>query len=289
MWNKKGILIYNASLQGEKFTSLHQWYIESAMSEGIALSLCSTLELQVMIKESKVEEQLACDFVLFLDKDVHLAQLLEKKGIHVFNSSEVIRICDDKKSTYTTLLGSDVTLIDTIFAPLLFKEATMDTYYDWVEEQLGYPFVVKAAQGSFGEQVHKVDSREMFLQLELQYATTSRLYQRFMDAKGIDYRLFTVGQEVVCTVKRENKYDFRANVTNGGIMSVISCKEEMKRIALSCVTTLQADFLGIDLLEVDGVYYVCEINSNAHSYNAFLATGISVPSKIFEWILKCLG
>lgn len=288
MLNKKGILIYNASLQGDKFTTLHQWYVESAIFQGIALSLCSTLELHVMIRASKVKENLDCDFVLFLDKDVHLAQLLEKKGIRVFNSSEVIRICDDKKTTYTKLLGCDVLLIDTIFAPLLFKEVDMKEYYDWVEKQLGYPFVFKAAQGSFGEQVHKVENREMFIDLEQHYISTSRLYQRFMYTEGIDYRLFTVGDEVVCTMKRENKYDFRANITNGGVMSVVSCKEEMKRIALLCVEALQADFLGIDLLEVDGVFYLCEINSNAHSYNAYLASGINVPIKIFEWIKKCI-
>ena len=39
------------------------------------------------------------DFVIYLDKDIYLARLLEKAGYRLFNKADFIKLCDDKNLT----------------------------------------------------------------------------------------------------------------------------------------------------------------------------------------------
>ena len=48
------------------------------------------------------------DFVVFLDKDILLAQYLKNEGIPVFNDPDVIEICDNKARQYMALAKAQV-------------------------------------------------------------------------------------------------------------------------------------------------------------------------------------
>lgn len=289
MKSKHAMLVYNASLTSAKFTQLHELYVQSAASLGIALSLCSNLELVQSIEQGKGKvDLLHVDFVLFLDKDLLLAKLLEAQGLRLFNSARVIELCDDKRLTYVALANHNLPLIDTIFAPLLFAPCDLHGFNETLKARFGFPMVLKAAFGSFGQQVHLVENEAMLHELQAQYQTIPHLYQRYIAAStGVDVRIQMVKDEVVAAVKRTNATDFRANVTSGGTMESFDPPLAFCEVAKQIARILQSDFIGVDLLmDEAGNPLVCEVNSNAHIVNLLAVTHINVATAIFKHILK---
>ena len=57
------------------------------------------------------------DFMTNFDKDCYVSSLLEKAGFHLFNSSEVIHIHDDKMLIHVVSAGRGITLPKTISCP----------------------------------------------------------------------------------------------------------------------------------------------------------------------------
>lgn len=101
----------------------------------------------------------APDAILFFDKDIRLARVLEKT-CPLFNPAEGIALADDKIATYDAL-APFLPMIDTIPAPFHYRpQAPKDEFLDYVEARFGYPMVIKAAKGSFGEQVYLAKNRD---------------------------------------------------------------------------------------------------------------------------------
>ena len=95
-----GWLIVNGFLHTKKFSELTDLFLLAAKRCGVSLTVYTNCEILVDVQE-KIKEK--PDFVLFWDKDILLAKFLEKQKIPVYNSSEAIRICDDKRLTYLAL------------------------------------------------------------------------------------------------------------------------------------------------------------------------------------------
>ena len=100
----KGILVTNAFWQWRKeaFDSLANALLDAAKKRNIDLIprtnqdfLCALPDLPAVDGDA--------DFVLFWDKDVRLARMLEQAGLPVFNSSRAIALCDDKTLTHLAL------------------------------------------------------------------------------------------------------------------------------------------------------------------------------------------
>ncbi len=267
----KGILVVNHFLKGEKFDTLHAHLTRAAAAMGIELETKTNLDLAC-------SDEVSADFILFWDKDVNLAARLEAMGLRVFNSARAIELCDDKAKTYLALLGK-VKQPKTFIAPLRFNGETPDDFIETAAEKLGLPLVFKECFGSFGEQVHLCESA---CEIKSQVTDNPFLLQEFIaESSGADKRLEVVGGEVVACVRRENKNDFRSNVTNGGTMTACTPTYEEKALALTACNALGLDFGGVDIL--DGGY-VCEVNSNAHIINIMNAAGVDIAPKILEYI-----
>lgn len=269
-----GILIVNHFLKGEKFDILHSHLVQSAMSLGINLIVKTNLEAVFMSERP--------DFVLFWDKDIMLAKSLERRGIPVFNSSEAIRKCDNKAETYIALSGV-VKQPKTLIAPMTFFRADFTEFVDGAVKILGLPLVFKECYGSFGEQVFLCRTKE-----EIISHISEKLFilQEFISgANGSDIRIEVVGGRAVCAMRRENKNDFRANITNGGTAYPYEPTEKQCRIAVDACRVLGLDFGGVDILCDD---ILCEVNSNAHIINIMNSTGVDIAPMIFEDILNKL-
>lgn len=266
----KGILAVNHFLNTQKFNTLHSYLLKSAKRCGISLELKTNLELSLEVPDT--------DFVLFWDKDTNLAARIEKMGIPVFNSAKSIALCDDKAKTYIALDGV-VRQPKTIVAPKTYFKADFSEFVDGAVKILGLPLVFKECFGSFGEQVWLCRSKQ-----EIMSHITEKpfILQEFIAvSSGHDVRIEVVGGRAVAAVRRENKKDFRANVTNGGTMLKYEPTDEEKKIAAKACSALGLTFGGVDIL--DGGL-VCEVNSNAHIINIMNCTGIEIAPMIFEEI-----
>ena len=76
------------------------------------------------------------DFVIFLDKDILLANFLKNSGIPVFNDPDVIETCDNKAIQYLELSKQGIPMPETIIAPKVYPNFTIKNsdYYEQVSD-----------------------------------------------------------------------------------------------------------------------------------------------------------
>lgn len=282
----KGWLVVNEFLQNQKFSELTKLFLCAAKKANVSLSVYTNAELLADTKELLKQRP---DFVLFWDKDIVLGNYLEAQGIPLYNSVDAIRLCDDKRLTHIALMREGIPSPRTIMAPMTYPNIgfTNHDFFEYVERELTYPFVVKEAFGSFGEQVYLVRDRKELQQRIKGTSTTELLFQEYIpESRGRDVRLQVVGDRVVASMYRYSNTDFRANVTAGGKMKNYTPSEEESSLALRAARAVGADFAGVDLLFGAEGPLVCEVNSNAHFKNIQTCTGVPVAEEIIQYICE---
>ena len=264
----------NAYLKSEKFETLYRHLQNAATEAGISLALRTNEEMLFSGERP--------DFVLFWDKDVNVASLLEKRGIPVFNSAASIALCDDKARTYLALKDV-VPQPETVLAPLSFFATDYTAFIRKAAEKLGLPLVYKECCGSFGEQVYLCHTVAEALS---HVNGKPFLLQKYVaESVGEDMRLEIVDGKCVAAMKRTNKKDFRSNLTNGGTAVPYTPTAEQEEIAVRACEALGLTFGGVDMLKGN---IVCEVNSNAHIINLMNVTGVDIAPLMFEAIRKKL-
>ena len=293
-----GWLIVNRFLYTTKFSELYKWICDAAELYNVELSLYTNAELQFNIGGATDNcNNMFCrvakpDFVLFYDKDLRLAQMLEKQGIRLFNCSKAIELCDDKSLMHLELAGQ-VPMPDTYCAPFTYENIgyTDTAFVDNMFKLLGAPLVVKEVFGSFGQQVYLCDSPDSVNALFQRIGGKRVLFQRFIKSSfGRDLRLNVVGDEVIAAMYRYNEHgDFRANISNGGSMKPHVPTEHESELAIKTAKLLNLDFCGVDLLFAeDESPLLCEVNSNAHFKSIYQCTGVNAAEAIIRHIVHTL-
>lgn len=289
-----GWLVVNGYLQSEKFDEIYGWLIKAAEKRKFELRKIANDQLDsiLQISSGKTDWRVKPDFVLFWDKDVRLAKMLEAEGFRVFNSGEAIEICDDKALTFIKLKNTDIKMPKTFVAPMTFDKEYKDyTFVLQVQESLGYPMVIKENKGSFGEQVYLVNNYNEAVDKIKNIRHCNFIMQEFVErSKGNDVRIHVVGDKVVTAMERINEDDFRANVTNGGKMKGYKPSEAQCEMALKVCRHLKLDFAGVDIMfGKNGEPVLCEVNSNAHFKNIYDCTKVNVAEQIIDYILEEIG
>ncbi len=283
-------VIYNGSLTSDKFKDQAELLQEAAERVGIHAELKKNYE--VMIDLAIVIEQRP-DFVVFLDKDILLAQFLKNSGIPVFNDPEVIETCDNKAKQYLELSKHGIPMPETIIAPKVYPAFSIrdSGYYEQVLTRLGLPMVIKEGHGSFGMKVYLIETEEQFYDKTEELRGIDYVFQKFIaTSRGRDIRVNIVGGEIVAAMYRYSETDFRANITNGGVASKIELTEQQKSLAIQASHAVGAEFAGVDLLfGEDEEPLVCEVNAAAHIRNIYNVTGINVADAMIAYILRKLA
>jgi len=290
-----GWIVYNEFLSSEKFIEPVQQLCNAATARGLRLYPKTNAAISYTLHSTGIifNEKLP-DFVIFWDKDIRLAKALELIGIRVFNSSESIEICDDKSLTGLLLSRNNIKIPKTILAPKTYASFGYSNkdFLDYVVSELGFPMVVKESRGSFGQQVFLANDKEEINEIIDSVNGRPVIFQELIKSSfGRDIRINVVGREIVAAMYRYSiTGDFRANVTNGGLMEKYSPSEEECAIAIKCLDIIGLDFAGVDILFGDqGEPIVCEVNSNAHMKNIFDCTGIDVSYNIIDHISSVMS
>lgn len=283
-----GILICNGYVNSKKFDEFYDFVIESFNAENITMKLVKNTDIPLIINENPFEEQV--DFILFLDKDISLARHLELLGYKVYNSSTSIEICDDKGKTHIELINDKkINMPKTMLLPFSYEKNY--PIFDSLLKEFDLPFIVKERKGSFGEQVFLVYSENDWNKI-IMNSSSSLLIQEYINYKfHEDYRIYVVGEVVICSFKRTGKdNDFRANVTLGGKMEQVSLNKDYENMAIHITKKLGLTFAGLDFIEdKNGKPIFIEANSNAHYLNAYKVSGINIASKIAQYIKQDLS
>lgn len=296
---RTAILIVNEYLNSNKFNEIHMWLVEAAKRYGIDLKIYTNAQIMVSLgfpdenRNLVLDEYIKPEFILFWDKDIHLAKHLELLGYLVFNSSHGIEVCDDKALTHIILQNAGIPMPKTILAPMTF-DGIGYTNYDFVSRviaRLEFPMIIKECFGSFGQQVYLVNDKEELIDKIKEIGTKPMLFQEFIKSSfARDIRLNVVGEKVVASMYRyTDTGDFRANISNGGKMQPYKPTKEQEDLAINCCKILGLDFAGVDIMfgKMEEPI-ICEVNSNAHFKNIYDCTGVNVANYMIEHILSKL-
>lgn len=284
---KTGLLIVNSFLNTTKYSDIYKLLSEAARSNDINLEVYGNGDFLLGADNSiRFPSSTSFDFAIYWDKDIPLAKSLEAGGLRLFNSSEAVRVCDNKALTMERLSGL-VPIPKTYRIPLTFAAIgyTDTSFLDLIEDELGFPYVLKECYGSFGAQVYLIHSRsEAINALKLANGRECIAQEYIKSSSGRDIRIHTVGDRVVTSMLRRNDNDFRANISNGGYMTKYEPTTEEIQMALNVSRILGLDFAGIDILFGENGPILCEVNSNAHFKNILNLTGVNVADSIMAYI-----
>ncbi len=287
----KGAVVSNGFLRGTKFSEPADMLCASAESMGIRMSRLTNDELALPIGDAESMKKALgdADFVVFWDKDVRCCENIEACGYRTFNSSECIRLCDNKALTHIALSKKGVPSLRTIACPLSFDGYDNMSFADRAAGILGFPMVVKDCFGSFGMQVRLARNMDA-LRSMLGGPPVPRILQEYVECGASDIRLEVVGGKVVAAVRRTGPVgDFRSNCTIGGRMDIHAPDDDEVSIAIDACVAVGADFAGVDLIMTPDGPAVCEVNSNAHMKNLLDCTGLDVSRHILEHIVRTMG
>ena len=215
---------------------------------------------------------------------LHALRLFESEGIKCINTSRTATICGDKLLTSIALQEHEVP------QPEIRVAFTEQSALKAIEE-MGYPVVLKPAVGSWGRLLSKVNDRDAAESL-LEHKTVLGSYhhsifyiQKYIEKQGRDIRSFVVGDECIAAIYRTSGH-WITNTARGGIATNCPVTEEISRLSLMAANAVGGGIVAIDLFETSEGLLVNEVNYTMEFKNSITTTGVNIPGKIVDYVLK---
>ena len=282
----KAWLVINTFMDNQKFLNLYNLLSDAFKKHDVSLEIKRAQDISLDVNKPIENKP---DFVIFWDKDIYLAERLEQNGIRLFNSSRSINLCDNKIFMYQELAKNNISIPRTFIAPKTFEGLNYSKrdFLNDVIKLINWPIVIKEAYGSFGEQVYLANNFNEANAIIDRIGYKDFLIQEFIaSSKGRDIRINVVGDKAIVSMLRENKNDFRSNISSGGNGVSFDPEQSYKDIAVKATKALGLDFAGVDVMFGDNGPIICEVNSNPQFASTLKATGINLADYIVEYILR---
>ena len=275
-----GIIIINQEL-GHNAYKIKR-FKEEFTKVGIALDVFVNDGTLAIIRDSKLQINLPeCDFVIYLDKDIYLARILEKEGYRLFNRADFIKLCDDKALTNIACANRGIKMPDTIAGPLFYSQELKEEnfkFLDTVIEELGLPLILKRVYGSLGLGVYLIKSKEELIEAYKEHCRAPLLFQKYVGSSyGVSARVIVIDKQVVGGFIRYNKTDFRSNFGDQSSSRPLKDGDKCFALAKYIADELDIEYAAIDFMFLEnGEPVLCEINSNAFFEEFEKVTNINV-------------
>lgn len=285
-----GIIITNQEIGHNKYKIKR--LLEEFNKLSVSLDVFSNDGTLGLIKDNKAIVNLPeADFVIYLDKDIYLAKILEKAGYRLFNKSDFIKLCDDKSLTNIACTGNGIKMPKTITGPLHYMNTLTEenlTFIDKVIDELGLPLVFKRVYSSLGLGVHLVNTKKELVDLYKQYFREPIQFQEYIKTSfGTSIRVLIINEKVVGGFMRYNPSDFRSNFGKNASSKKLAETEKYYDFAQKIANIFQIEYAGIDiLLGNSNEPILCEINSNAFFEEFEKITGINVAEKYAQMVVE---
>jgi len=223
----------------------------------------------------------------------HLLEVAEARGVRCVNRSAVVRTCGDKLRTSVVLERAGVSQPETHIA--FSRQAALDL----LDNELGYPAVVKPCVGSWGRLVARLNDRDaaeaVLEDRELLGNWTHRsIYlQRLIEKPGRDLRVFVVGDQPIAAIFRMSEH-WITNTARGASTSKcdLSTAEGARfaELSLAAAEAVGGGILAVDLVEdPERGPLVLEVNHGMEFRNSIAPTGVDIPGAMVDWVLAQRG
>lgn len=282
-----GLIITNQELRHNEYKITR--FLEEFKKLGISLDVVKNDGTLAEIKDNDVYLNISeCDFVIYLDKDIYLARMLEKAGKRIFNKADFIKMCDDKMLTFIRCSNEGIAMPNTFAGPLVYSSILEPhlEFLDTIIDKLGFPMVIKKVYGSLGEGVFLVNSKDELITLYKDICHNPILFQRYVSSsKGKSIRVIVINGKVFGAFVRKNGGDFRSNFGTSAGSEKLKNPKKYLDFAAKIAEKLDIEYAGIDLLDDDdGRLVMCEINSNAFFEEFEKTTGLNVAKAFAEMV-----
>lgn len=204
----------------------------------------------------------------------------ERLGVNVFNGAASCEMVSDKLHTHQALVEANIPTPTTMLAKFPVN-------IELIEDQIGFPIVVKTLLGVNGTGVFLMETHKNFVDLMALIRETNPniqlIFQKFISqSKGRDIRAFVVDGKVIAAMERRaGGDDFKANISQGGHGLEIELDDAAKKLAVHTADVLGLQVAGIDFLYDENGYTVCEANSFPGFKGLESFCDINVPREIF--------
>ncbi|MBQ0027992.1 MAG: ATP-grasp domain-containing protein [Lachnospiraceae bacterium] len=274
----RGLIIYDKNVAANR-----EWYIgkyiECFKKHDIECRLAYTDEI------GNIGD---VDFAIMRDINPAVSVMLEKKGIRVFNSSQVSAICNDKYSTYKWIECYRL-------APFLPMMSINEYYEDSVtSSRIAFPCVVKSRNGHGGTEVFWVSDETELEAILVDKDSDNYIIQNACNNPGIDVRVYIIGGEIVAAMKRMGSSTgdisarFKSNYCLGGTCEqydILSDKEMISAVE-KITNKMSLDFAGIDFIFHNGKPVFNEIEDVVGARMLYDHTDIDIVERYVEYIVR---
>ena len=213
-------------------------------------------------------------------------QIFKGWGIPTVNYADVAEVCGSKLTTSVELERNGIP------TPKVAIAFSVDSALQAIEE-MGYPVVMKPAIGSWGRLLSKINDRDAAETLlehksSLGNYTHSIFYiqQYIKKARGQDVRSFVVDGETICAIERQSEH-WITNTARGASTANCPVTDRIDELSTRAAEAVGGGLLAIDLFEdIHGNWLVNEVNHSMEFRNSIEPTGVNIPAKMVEFVLK---
>ena len=286
----QGIIITNQDI-GHNAYKIKR-FTEEGEKLGISLLHYINDGTLAIIKDNNIHINLPkSDFVIYLDKDIYLARILEKAGYRLFNNADFIKMCDDKMLTNIMCSNANIKMPKTIAGPLFYSPKLVESnlkFLDSIVEELGLPLVMKRVYGSLGMGVYLVNSKEELVELYKENCRQPLQFQEYIKTSyGKSLRVIVIDKQIVGAFERYNESDFRSNFGTHADSRPFELKDKYLDLSKKIAEKFNIEYAGIDLLFGENDEPIlCEINSNAFFEEFEKTTKINVAKLFMEMVKR---
>jgi len=193
------------------------------------------------------------------------AKKAQSLGLAVIDDPDSILKCTNKVYLFELLTAHKVLTPKSI---VISEESC-----DHVLDAMTFPFILKQPDGAFSKGVHKINSKDEFKNVRDNMFEKSDLLiaQEFLPT-SFDWRVGVIGNQVIYVCKyfmaKKHWQIFNWNAKNksreGNVESIAvdQAPSGLLKTALKATTLIGDGLYGVDMKEVDGKFYVIEINDN---------------------------
>lgn len=214
-----------------------------------------------------------------------LLRQLENFDIPIINNSQSILHSRDKMISSQILAKAKLPTPRTMLV-------SHPINIDIVEQEIGFPCVVKLVTGSQGKGVYLCKDKDMFINfMDLTDNLKSKktlIIQEFINSGELfDLRVWVIGGRTAAAMKRiPPKGDFKANISRGGVGENYVLNDEISELASKTAKAFELEITGVDLLFNGEKYLVCEANSSPGFEGIDKYCGTDMAEQMIKHIIK---
>ncbi|MCB0730180.1 MAG: lysine biosynthesis protein LysX [Ignavibacteriae bacterium] len=255
--------------------------------KNVTLNMIDDRTLKFDLKKKQFNYDAVIERSINHSRALHALRLFESNGIRCINSFQVASVCGDKLLTSAMLQDKHIPQPDLKIA--FTEESALEAI-----EEMGYPVVLKPAVGSWGRLLSKINDRDAAESI-LEHKTVLGTYhhsifyiQKYVEKKGRDIRSFVVGDECIAAIYRTSPH-WITNTAKGGVPSKCEVTPEIAELSVKAAKAVGGGVLALDIFETENGYEINEVNYTMEFKNSIATTGVNIPQKVVDYVLKVAG